>query len=138
MTTIEVFQKAAELGLKLGVKSREKLTVQPVERCPAEFFQVLKAHKWHLLVLLQLPFTMVYSQTLGETIFLCEDDDTKAALKDAGAESFSIYTRDELRILVDHNRAKPFVPDELLRLHQAKRTFNGKTAKSPFPTDTHS
>ncbi len=42
---------------------------------------------------------MVFSEILGETIFFCEDEDTKAALIEAGAEEWSIYTRDELRAL---------------------------------------
>ena len=62
------------------------------------------------------------------TIFLCEDD-TKAALVEAGADPWSIYTREELQILIEHHRAKPFIPDELLRLHQAKRTLNLRITK---------
>ncbi|HSS18348.1 MAG TPA: hypothetical protein VLQ29_15480 [Candidatus Dormibacteraeota bacterium] len=126
LTPIEVFQEAAERGLKLGIEPPHTLTVQPANRCPRDFADTLIQHKWHLLAILQLPFTMAYSQTLGETIFLCEDEATKAALVEAGAESFSIYTRADLQILVEHNRAKPFVPDELLRLHQAKRIFNAR------------
>jgi hypothetical protein len=128
-TTIEVLQKAAEFGLKLSFEPPDTLTFQPANRCPVEFAITLQAHKPQLLALLRLPFVMVYSKALEETIFLCEDEATRAALVKAGAEAFSIYTRDELRILVEHNRAKPFVPDELLRLHQAKRTFNSRIAK---------
>jgi hypothetical protein len=124
--TIQVFQKATELGLRLGVRPGDKLTVQPAERCPTEFWDVLRAHKPDLLVLLQLPFVMAYSETLQETIFLCQDGTTKAALVEAGADPWSIYTRAELQILVRHNRAKPFIPDELLWLHHAKRTFNAR------------
>jgi len=49
----------------------------------------------------------------GETIFFCEDEDTKAALIEAGASEWSIYTRDELRILCEQNRIKPFTQAEL-------------------------
>ena len=86
----------------------------------------VKAHKLDLLSLLQLPFVMAYSETLQETIFLCQDEDTKAALIEAGADSWSIYTRAELQVLAEYNRAKPFIPDELLRVHQAKRTLNAR------------
>jgi hypothetical protein len=72
--------QAAELGLKLGVKDSRTLTVEPAERCPSEFADALRAHKWQLLVVLGLPFVMVYSKAIEETIFFCADEDTKAAL----------------------------------------------------------
>jgi hypothetical protein len=78
--------------------------------------------------LLKLPFVMVDSQILGETIFFAEDEDARVALVEAGAEPWSIYTKDELRVLVAQNRAKPFLPDELCRLHEIKRTFHGRIA----------
>jgi hypothetical protein len=84
-TTIEVFQKAGGLGLKLGFEPPDTLTVEPARFCPAEFAEVLKAHKPTLLALLKLPLVMVESQILQETIFFCEDDDTHGALVRAGA-----------------------------------------------------
>ena len=69
---------------------------------------------------------MVFSQILGETIFFCEDEHTKTALVEAGADEWSIYTRPELRILVAQNRAKPFLTDELCKVHEIKRTFSGR------------
>ena len=69
-----------------------------------------------------------YSEALGETIFLCEDEASKAALVEAGADEWSIYTKDELRVLIAHNRVKPFLPDELCKLHRLKRTFHGRIA----------
>ena len=72
---------------------------------------------------------MVFSQILGETIFFCEDEHTKMALVEAGADEWSIYTRDELRILCDQNRVAPLSPDELRKVHEIKRTFNGRIAK---------
>src|SRR5438046_1669715 len=77
--------KAADLGVKLGDEGRHTLTVEPVSRCPRAFADTLKDHKWLLLDLLRLPFVMVFSEALGETIFLCEDEDTKASLVEAGA-----------------------------------------------------
>jgi hypothetical protein len=53
---------------------------------------------------------------------------TKAALVEAGADEWSIYTKGELRLLIAHNRAKPFLPDELCKLHAIKRTFHGRIA----------
>jgi hypothetical protein len=63
---------------------------------------------------------------LGKTIFFCEDDATKAALVKAGAEPWSVYTRDELRILVAQNRIKPLTQAELRKVHQIKRTFGAR------------
>ena len=59
--------------------------MQPVNLCPPEFVETLRAYKQRLLTLLQLPFVMVYSKALEEIILFCEDEDTKAALIEAGA-----------------------------------------------------
>ena len=130
-TTIEVLQKAEEFDLKLGFEPPDTLTFQPANRCPLDFAITLKAHKPQLLTILRLRqhFVMAHSEALGETIFLCEDEAIKAALVEAGADLFSIYTRQELQILIERNRVKPFIPHELLRLHQAKRIFNGRITK---------
>jgi hypothetical protein len=106
---IAVLQKAAGLGLTLGIENGETLTVQPGERCPAHFADLLARWKWNLLTMLTWPFVMVYSETLGETVFFAEDEDTRAALVEAGALPTSVYTREELSILVE-----------------AKRVFNAK------------
>ena len=127
-TPIALLQRAADHGLELGFEPRNTLTVEPARLCSPEFATVLKTHKPALLALLRLPFVMVFSEILHETIFFCEDEDTRTALVEAGAERGSIYTRAELKILVDHNRAKPFFPTELLRLHQIRRAFNARIA----------
>ena len=126
MTTVEVFQKAAELGLKLGFEPPDTLTLQPASRCPPEFADTLRAHKPQLLVLLSLPFVMVYSETLEETVFFCHDEATKAALVQAGADSFAIYTKPELATLVEQNRVAPLSADELRKVHDIKHTFNAR------------
>jgi hypothetical protein len=122
-STISILQNAADLGLNLGIRAGDKLTVQPSERCPRDFVETLRAHKRRLLDLLQLPFCMVHSETLEDTIFFCEGEATKAALVEAGADEWSIYTKDELRVLIAHNRTEPFAPSELRKLHEAKRQF---------------
>jgi hypothetical protein len=127
-TTIEVLQKAAELGLKLGVEPPDTLTLQPAGLCSAEFAEVLKAHKPALLALLKLPFVMVFSKTVGETIFFCEDEDTRGVLAEAGAEPGSIYTREELSVLVEQHRRAPITAGDLLRIHRAKRMFDARLA----------
>jgi hypothetical protein len=125
-TPIALLQKAADFGLKLGVEPGNTLTVEPPAKCPLDFAKTLKAHKWALLALLRLPFVMVFSQGLGETIFFCEDEETKAALLEAGASAWSIYTRDELRILCEQNRIKPLGQAELQKVHEIKTTFGAR------------
>ena len=100
--------------------------MEAAKHWPREFAQILRDYKPRLLALLRLAFCMVYSESLNETIFFCEDEQTKAALVEAGADEWSIYTRDELRIFVAQNRAKPFLPDELCKLHSIKRAFSGR------------
>ena len=125
-TPIALLKKAAELDLKLGSEGGHTLTVEPARRCPLAFADTLKDHKWLLLDLLRLPFVMAHSETLGETIFFCEDEDTKAALVEAGADEWSIYTKDELRVLVAQNRVAPLSAAELRKVHEIKRTFSGR------------
>jgi hypothetical protein len=127
MTPIEALKAAAERGLTLSINGN-KLRVTPGERLTAGFAQMLKEHKWHLLSILRCPFVMVYSEVLKETIFFAENEDTKDALVEAGADTWSIYTKDEVRVLVAQNRAEPFLPDELCKLHEIKRTFTGRIA----------
>jgi hypothetical protein len=128
-TPIALLQKAADLGLKLGSEGRNTLTVEPPSRCPRAFADTLKDHKWLLLDLLRLPFVMVFSEALGETIFFCEDERTKEALIQAGASEWSINTRDELQILVAQNRIAPLSEDDLKKVHSLKRTFNARTTE---------
>ena len=127
-TTIEVFQKAGGLGLKLGFEPPDTLT-EPARFCPAEFAEVLKAHKPALLALLKLPFVPVFSQILQETFFFAENHGTRAALVEAGAEPWRIYTKDELRVLVAQNRVAPLSPAELRKVHEIKRAFDGRITK---------
>ena len=127
--TIEVLQQAAQFGLKLGFEPPDTLTFQPAKRCPMEFAITLQAHKPQLLTLLRLPFVMAYSKTLEDTVFFCADDDTRTALIEAGADSWSIYTRDELRILCEQNRIAPLTQAELAKLYEIKRTFWGTIAE---------
>ena len=125
-SAITVLKRASFLGLKLGsADNGGMLSVQPWDDCPHEFRGVLREHKAALLALLKLPFVLVHSEPLGTWLFLCEDDGTRQALIAAGAQPDSdvIYTRAELQILLEHNRARPFVPDELLRLHAIKKLF---------------
>ena len=68
MSPVDVLKRAADHGLTLRING-EKLRVLPAERLSPDFAEVLKAHKPALLALLKLPFVMVYSETLEETLF---------------------------------------------------------------------
>jgi hypothetical protein len=128
-TTIAILERAGELRLKLGFEPPDTLTVQPVASCPPEFADTLRSYKPRLLSLLALPFVMVRSQALdGAILFFCQDEATRAALVQAGAEEWSIYTKDELRILCEQNRVAPLSPAELRKVHEIKRTFRSRIA----------
>ena len=103
-TPTAILQKAADLGLTLSFTPPDTLDVKASGPWPKSFANTLRDHKAQLLALLRLPLLMVHSESLGETIFFCADEDTKAALVQAGAEEWSIYTRAELR---DPLRTKP-------------------------------
>jgi hypothetical protein len=128
-TTIQVLMRAADYGLKLGREAPDTLNIEPVKRCPPDFADILRLYKPRLLSLLRLPFVMVFSENIGETLFFAQDEATKAALVEGGAEAWSIYTKNELRILVAHNRIAPLSIAELRKLHEIKRTFHGRIAK---------
>ena len=124
-TAICIVQKASNLGLKLGLKQPNTLTVESAKPWPRDFAEMLRDHKPRLLALLRLPFCIVDSEVLKETIFFCDNDETKAALVEAGAEPFSVYTRAELQILVAQNRVAPLSIAELRKLHEIKLGLNG-------------
>jgi hypothetical protein len=58
-----------------------------------------------------------------------EDGFDKLSLNHPGADPWSAYTKDEVRVLVAQNRAEPFLPDELCKLYEIKRTFTGRITK---------
>ena len=128
-TPISILEQAADLGLRLAFIPPDTLDVKAPGLWPQSFADTLRANKPQLLALLQLPFVMVFSKTLEQDVFFCADDDTRVALIEAGAEEWSIYTRDELRVLLEQNRVAPLSPDELLKVHEIKKTFHGRIAK---------
>ena len=132
LSTINVVKKAAALDIKLGVEPPDTLTFDPFERCPPDFTDTLRSYKQRLLALLELPFVMVDSKAVGEILFFCADESTKAALLEAGASEWSIYTRDELKILVEQNRIKPFSAEELRKVHEIKHAFNARITPEDF------
>ena len=125
-TPIALLKKAADLDLKLGREGQGILTVEPASRCPPDFADALRAHKGQLLALLQLPFVMVYSDAVEETLFFSQDDDVKAALVAAGADQWSIYTKRELRQLIASNRLAPISQAQLKKLHEIKCMFRAR------------
>ena len=125
MTPIDVFREATEHSLMLS-SNGNKLRVMPAKRLTPDFAETLKAHKRGLLTMLQLPFVMVDSQALDEIVYFCADEQTKASLVEAGASEWSIYTRAELKILVENNRIAPISESELCKIHEIKKTFNAR------------
>ena len=131
MTTLEVLSEARQRGLVLTPRG-DRVGARPNRLLSPDFKGRLREFKPALLPLLQtkgVTWIEVYSERLGETIFFCEDEDTKEILIEAGAEDWSIYTRDELRILVAQNRIAPLSEDDLKKVHSLKRTFNARTTE---------
>ena len=128
-TPIAILQGAADLDLTLNFTPPDTLDVKTSGPWPKSFADTLRTHKEQLLGLLRLPFVMVFSQILEETVFFCADEPTRAALIEAGAEQWSVYTKDELRVLVAQNRVAPLTATELRKVHEIKRTFHGRITK---------
>ena len=125
MTTLEVLSEARERGLVLTPRG-DQLAVGPNRLLSPDFSAKLREFKPALLSLLQtkgITWIEVHSERLGEDLLFCRDEETKATLIEAGAEPWSVYTRDELQILVAQNRAAPLSDDELRKVHRIKGTF---------------
>src|SRR5947207_13584454 len=103
MTDLALLDEATGRGLRLAAAGKN-LTVHPASRCSAEFATALRQHKPSLVALLQLRFVIVRSAVLNETVFFAADEATKTALVSAGAERWSVYTSEELRLLVEQHR----------------------------------
>jgi hypothetical protein len=125
MTACNLLVEAVDRGMTVSLRG-DYLAVTPDYLLTKDFADQLRAHKPDLLAILRLPFVMAHSRALGESVFLCDDEKTRKALIEAGAAEGAIYTRDELEILIAHNRAKPFIPAELIKLHEIKGTFAAK------------
>ncbi len=125
MTNVALLEEASGRGLMIRTTG-ENLMVQPASLCPEEFAEALRQNKPQLLALLRHDFLFVHSAALNETVYFAADQQAHAALVAAGAEPGCIYTRDELRELVELNRREPVTAGELLRIHSAKRLFNGR------------
>jgi hypothetical protein len=125
---LELLTEAEQRGLRLE-PAGEYLDVAPRGLCTPDFAEKLRAHKPQLLALLQTKeasWIEVFSERIGETIFFCDDEDTKAALVEAGACEWSIYTKAELRTLIAKNRIAPLNSEELRKVHDLKRNFNAR------------
>jgi hypothetical protein len=131
MTTLEVLCEARDRGLSLSARG-DGLAARPNRLLFPDFAHKLCEFKPALLPLLQTrgeTWIEVYSKRLGETIFFCQDEATKENLIEAGADPLSIYTRDELQILVAQNRIAPLSEDDLKKVHTLKRTFKARIAE---------
>src|SRR5438128_66218 len=98
MTAFDVLSESHQRGVTVWAKDNGKLGFKPERLCSPELREKLSAHKPQLLALLQtkgITWIEVFSERIGETIFFCKDEETKAALVDAGASERSIYTKAE-------------------------------------------
>ena len=43
LSTIQVLERAAALGLRLAIAPQERLTFKPADKCPKDFVETLKA-----------------------------------------------------------------------------------------------
>jgi hypothetical protein len=88
MTAFDVLSESYQLGLTLFAKNNRRLGFKPERLCSPEFREKLRAHKPQLLALLQtkrVTWIEVFSEHIGETIFFCEDVDTKAVTNRLGS-----------------------------------------------------
>jgi hypothetical protein len=128
-TPIAILEKAADLGLTLSFVPPDTLDVKASGPWPKDFADTLRTHKPQLVALLQLPYVLVYSAAVGEMLFFCQDEATRAALVEAGAEAWSIYTKDELQTLCVQNRVAPLTAAELRKVREIKRAFSGRITR---------
>jgi hypothetical protein len=131
MTALDVLRQALQRGLTLQAIG-ERLEVSPAYDCTGDFVRILQEYKPALVSLLASKgrtWIELYSQRLGETVFFCEDEETREALMKAGASEWAVYTKAELRTLCAQNRIAPISSDELCKLQEIKRTFNGRITK---------
>lgn len=128
MTAFDVLSQARERGLALTANGG-RLEVSPVYDCPRDFVRTLQEYKPALVSLLASKgrtWIKLYSERLGETVFFCEDEETRDALIEAGASEWSIYTKSELRTLCAQNRVAPLSDAELRKMHEIHKTFHAR------------
>ena len=68
-TPISILEQAADLGLRLAFIPPDTLDIKASGLWPQFFADTLRENKPELLELLQLPFVMVFSETLEQDVF---------------------------------------------------------------------
>jgi hypothetical protein len=124
-TPVDVLLSVTSIDGRLSAVGDKLRTLLPAN-CAPELKDAIRKYKPALLDLMRLTFLIVQSDLLNALVFFTSDDVTKESLVAAGAVPGSIYTRAELEILVRQR----ITPDELIRMHAAKRQFNGKVTNS--------
>ena len=122
-----VLSQARKRGLTLTTNG-DRFEVSPVYDCLRDFVHTLQEYKPALVLLLGSKgrtWIDFYSERVGQTVFFCRDEDSKAALVEASASEWSIYTKAELRTLIEQNRVAPFSDAELRKVHEIKRSSTG-------------
>jgi hypothetical protein len=119
-TPVELLLTVANIGGHITSAGDKLRTLLPPD-CPPELKEEIRQRKPALLDLMRLTFLIVRSEVLDAVVFFTPDDVTREALIASGADPGSIYTRAELEVLLRQR----ITPQELGRIHAAKKQFNG-------------
>lgn len=123
-TPIQTLLAVSAIGGRLGIAGENLRMLLPAN-CPAELKAAIRQKKSELIALLRLNFLVVHSEAVNGTVLWAADESTKEALIATGASPGTIYTPEELKLLV-HRR---ITAAELPAIHKAKRTFDGRISQ---------
>ena len=101
--------------------------MKPSRLCPAEFAESPQSAQTRTPGVAAIALCHgVLRDPRGDDLLLRGRGHQSGALVEAGAEEWSIYTKDELQRSVTQNRVAPFSAAELRKVHEIKRTFSGR------------
>jgi len=123
-TPVSTFLAVLETGGRFAPADGDKLRVMLPADCSADLKDAIRAHKDGLLALLAgPPFIVVRSDvTQPDLLLWVATDRDRDFLISLGAPAGAVYTRDELRAIVNRNPDA----DTMTLLHRTKRTFGGR------------
>lgn len=123
-SAIETMLAVLNVGGRFAPADGDKLRVGLPADCPVELKDAIRANKGGLLALLAgPPFVVVRSEISQPDLLLwVATDRDRDFLISLGAPAGAIYTREELRAIVQRNPDA----DSLTVLHRCKQTFGGR------------